>query len=110
MTSTYGAISDIREILDIAKGEQEEKIERLKKLSNIWLDEFAPLDVMKDLSADVKNMAVNLHTVYLFSLSAGRFSDTVPPVAIELKDEGVRLLERAINNDAEPYDIIKINK
>ena len=108
--STYGSIIEIRNILDIDENEQDEKIIRFKKLSNVWLDEFAPSDIMNDLDTVVKDMAVNLHTVYLFSLSAGRFADMIPPVATELRDEGVRLLERAINNDAVPFLIRKVNK
>ena len=107
--STYGSIIEIRNILDIDENEQDEKIIRFKKLSNIWIDEFAPSDIMNDLSTSVKDMAVNLHAVYLFSLSAGRFSEETPKVALELKDEGVRLLERAINNDALVFKIRKEN-
>ena len=108
--SDFGFVQDIRELLDIAKGEQEEKISRFKRFSNVWLDEFAPSDIMNDLSTSVKDTAVNLHTVYLFSLSAGRFSEETPKVAIELKDIGVELLERAINNDALVFKIRKENK
>ena len=108
--STFGSITEIRNILDIDENEQDEKILRFKKYSNVWLDEFAPSDIMNDLSTSVKDMAVNLHTVYLFSLSAGRFSEETPKVALEMKDEGVRLLERAINNDMKSFLIRKVNK
>ena len=108
--STYGSIIEIRNILDIDENEQDEKIIRFKKLSNVWLDEFAPSDIMNDLDTVVKDMAVNLHTVYLFSLSAGRFSEETPKVALELRDEGVHLLERAINNDMKSFVIRKVNK
>ena len=108
--STYGSIIEIRNILDIEENEQDEKILRFKGLSNIWLDEFAPSDIMNDLDTVVKDMAVNLHTVYLFSLSAGRFSEETPKVALELRDEGVHLLERAINNDMKSFVIRKVNK
>ena len=108
--SNFGAVGIIREMLDIEEGLQEEKISRFKALSNVWLDEFAPSDIMNDLDTVVKDMAVNLHTVYLFSLSAGRFSEETPKVALELRDEGVHLLERAIDNDMKSFVIRKVNK
>ena len=109
--SSFGNYSTIFDILDIDySDENKSRISHFLVLSDTWLDNFAPSDVLDDLDTDTKNMATNLHCSYLFSLSAGRFSEETPKVALEMKDEGVRLLERAINNDMKSFLIRKVNK
>ena len=105
----YGSIEVIREILDIEEGTESQKLLRLKKLSNVWFNSFAPPDILDSLDTDTKDMAVNLHCVYLFLLSSAKFSGDIPEVAKEFKDEGTRLLEQVIRNENNTFEIYKVN-
>ena len=108
--STYGSMELIRELLDIDEGKETRKLIRFKKLSNIWLNGFAHSDIIADVSTDVKNAAVEYHTVYLFRLSSERFSGGEADFATQWKDLGKELLEREILGDAEIYVTTKVNK
>lgn len=110
MTSTYGSLETIREILDIDEGEETRKIIKFKTLSNVWLNAYVHADILNDVSSDVKNIAVNYHTVYLFRMSSERFSGGEAAFATQWKDLGKDILDREILGDAEVYVTTKVNK
>ena len=110
MTSSYGSLEIVREILDIEEGEETRKIIKLKRLSNVWLDSYVHSDILSDVSIDVKNAAVEYHTIYLFRLSSEKFSSGSTDFATEWKDNGKELIDREILKNSEIYIIKKVNK
>lgn len=110
MTSTYGSLETIRELLDIDEGTETQKLSRLKTLSNIWLGSYVHEDILSDVSSDVKNTVVEYHTIYLFRLSSERFSGDSSEFATKWFDTGKELLDREILSDAIVYKIKKVNK
>lgn len=107
--TVYGEIDIIRELLDIDAGQEEEKIVRLRGLSNTWLGTFAPDSVLSTLSTAIKNLAVNYHTVYLFRLSSDSLSGEMGGATFRWKDEGKEILEQAILRDGAVFEIYKVN-
>lgn len=109
MTSTYGSLEIIREILDIEEGAETRKIIKFKRLSNVWLDGYVHSDILSDVSTDVKNAVVEYHTVYLFRLSSERFSGDSSEFATKWFEIAKDLLDREILGDAVIYTIEKVN-
>lgn len=107
--TTYGEIDIIRELLDIEAGQEEEKITRMRTLSNVWLDSHASVSALAGLSTATKNAAVNYHAVYLFRLSAGSLSGELGDATFQWKDEGKELLERSLLQGADIYEVYKVN-
>lgn len=110
MTSTFGKLEVIREILDIEEGAETRKIMKLKVLSNVWLNAYVHSDILSEVPSDVKNTVVEYHTVYLFRMSSERFSGSESGYAEQWKDLGKEILDREILGDAEVYIATKINK
>jgi hypothetical protein len=107
---TYGSIDEIRELLHIDKGEEEDRIIRLRAKANTWLNNFAPSIVISTLDNETKDSAVESYTVYLFRLASDSFVGDVGATADKWEDEAIKLLKRAINSDAKTYEIYKVNK
>lgn len=107
--TTYGEIDIIRELLDIDAGQEEEKIVRLRALSNVWLDSHASSSALSSLSTATKNAAVNYHAVYLFRLSAESLSGDMGDATFRWKDEGEELLKQSILQGADVYEIYTVN-
>lgn len=108
--SSYGSLEIVREILDIDPGEEDLKLTRFLSLSNVWINTLAPSDVLSNLDSDTLNMAVNLHTVFLFRLTAEKFTGEESPIAMRYKDEGTELIKQSILNKNNIYKIRKVNK
>jgi len=104
-----GSVTIVRELLDIDAGKEDEKISRILVLSNNWLDTFAPSEIISSLSTATKDTAVNYHCVYLFRLSAEKYSGDYPAVANEWRDAGVRTLKNGIRALGKLYKIYKVN-
>jgi len=107
--TTYGEVDIIRELLGIDAGQEEEKIVRLRALSNVWLNSHASATAVTALSAATKNAAVNYHAVYLFRLSAESISGEMGDATFQWKDEGKELLKQSLLRGADVYEIYKVN-
>lgn len=107
--TTYGEVDIIRELLGIDAGQEEEKIVRLRALSNVWLDSHASTVALAGLPTATKNAAVNYHTVYLFRLSAESLSGEMGDATFQWKDEGKELLKQSLLQGADVYEIYKVN-
>jgi hypothetical protein len=107
--TTYGEVDIIRELLGIDAGQEEEKIVRLRALSNVWLNSYASATVLATLSAATKNAAVNYHVVFLFRLSAESISGEMGDATFQWKDEGKELLKQSLLQGADVYEIYKVN-
>lgn len=108
MTS-YGEVDMIRELLDIEAGQEEEKIIRLRTLSNTWLNSYASVAAVNSLSDATKNAAVNYHVVYLFRLSAESFSGDMGDATYQWKDEGKELLKQSLYQGSNVYELYTVN-
>ena len=107
--ATYGDVDIIRELLDIDVGLEEEKIVRLRTLSNTWLASYASASALDNLAVATKNAAVNYHVVYLFRLSAESFSGDMGDATIQWKDEGKELLKQALYQNSEVFELYTVN-
>ncbi len=107
--TTYGEVDIIRELLDIDAGEEEEKIVRIRALSNVWLISHASTTALDGLSTATKNAAVNYHAVYLFRLSAESLSGDMGDATFQWKDEGKELLKQSLLQGADVFDVYKVN-
>lgn len=107
--TTYGEVDIIRELLGIDAGLEEEKITRMRALSNVWLNSYATTGALAGLSTTTKNAAVNYHAVYLFRLSAESLSGQMGDATFQWKDEGKELLKQSLLQGAEVYEVYKVN-
>lgn len=106
----YGEVDIVRVLTGIEEGEQEERITKLMKLSNVWLREFMPSDVLDGLSTEVKNAVVNYYTTHLIRLTAERYVGDISQFADTWEDKASKLLKAAILQDSEVFDFDKVNE
>ena len=107
--TTYGEVDMIRELLGIDAGQEEEKIVRMRTLSNVMLKTYAPTSVLSNLSDETKNTIADFLSVYLFRLSAGSLSGELGDATFEWKTEAKEMIKMALLQGADVYEIFKVN-
>ena len=108
---SQGNFSTVMDLLQLDySAENKSRISHFLDLSDVWLNHFAPDDIISDISSETKSAACNYHSTYLYRLSSERFSGSDTGYATAWRDEGKDLLDREINSDSVTYVIYKVNK
>lgn len=104
-----GSVDTVREILDLGEGEEEEKITKFLRLSNVWAGNYIDTEGIALVSSDVIDLAVNFYAVYLMRLTSERFSGDDTEFAVRWKRDAEEILKRGISSAMEMYVIRKVN-